>query len=179
MQKCFVCILLLSIIVLMGAATLLDLTSQVTGVLPEANGGTGATTYQRAVISGFCTGTASTSLAVALAHLGATATTCTTTSTTNVGFVIPSAGTVKNLRVAEGTAAKSGTTLAWTVQKCTGGSCSAQTLTCTMSNGGTACSDTTHSFSVAAGDIVQIKSAATASSTETLANVGASMELWN
>jgi hypothetical protein len=162
----------------LAATTVIDLTTQVSGILPEANGGTGSSTYMREAISGYCTGTATTSLAVALAHLGATATTCTTTSTANAGFVVTSAGTVKNLQLHEATSQKSGTTLAWTVQKCTAGSCSATTLTCTVANGGTSCSDTTHSFSVAAGDVIQIKSGSTASASETLANVGASMELW-
>jgi hypothetical protein len=162
-----------------AAVTVIDLTKQVSGILPEANGGTGTSTYQRSVISGHCTGAASTSLAVALNDLGATAATCTTTSTTNVGFVVTTAGTVKNLYVQEGTTQKSGTTLAWTVQKCTAGSCSGQTLTCTVANAGTACNDTTHSFTVAAGDIVQIKSGSTASTSETVANIEASMELWN
>jgi hypothetical protein len=135
--------------------------------------------YTKTVISGFCTGAASTSLAISLAHLGATATTCTTTSTTNAGWVAPNSGTVKNLYVQEVTTQKSGTTMAWTAQKCTAGSCSAQTVTCTVANAGTACNDTTHSFTVAAGDIVQIKSGTTASASETMANVSVSMELWN
>jgi hypothetical protein len=50
---------------------------------------------------------------------------------------------------------------------------------CATSGSNTACNDTTHSFTVAAGDVVQIKSGTTASSSETLANVTASMELWN
>lgn len=228
-----VLVAILAALMLSAGVTLINLTSQVTGILPGANGGTGvnstatfpasgtvmvtttsatcsqmpaltgnvttsagacATTianaavtnamlasvsYTKTTISGFCTGAASTSLAVALAGLGGTATTCTTTSTTNMGWVAPNSGTVKNLYVQEVTSQKSGTTLAWTVQKCTAGSCSATTVTCTVANAGTACNDTTHSFTVAAGDVVQIKSGTTASSAETLANVSASMELWN
>ena len=226
-------VIVLAGLTLSAGVTLINLTSQVTGVLPAANGGTGvnssatfpssgtvmitttsvaasqmpaltgdvttsagavataigsgkvtntmlaSTSYVKSLVSGFCTGAASTSLAVSLAHLGATATTCTTTSTTNMGWVMTGSGTIKNLYVQEGTSQKSGTTLAWTVQKCTSGSCSAQAVTCTVANAGTSCNDTSHSFTVAAGDILQIKSGSTASSSETLANVSASMELWN
>lgn len=164
---------------LSATVTLINLTTQVSGVLPIANGGTNSTTHVKAVFSGFCTGAASTSLAVSLAPLGSTATTCTTTATANVGIVVPEAGTIANFYVIEGTSQKSGTTLAWTLQKCTAGSCSATTLTCTVANAGKACNDTSHSFTVAAGDIVQIKSGSTASSSETLANVSASMEFTN
>lgn len=70
--------------------------------------------------------------------------------------VMPTAGTIDKLYVeldgAPGTAA-SGKNYAITVLK--GGS--AQTLTCTITDTATTCNDTTHSFSVSAGDLVAIQ----------------------
>jgi hypothetical protein len=65
--------------------------------------------------------------------------------------------------------------MAWTVYK----NNVATTLTCSVASGATTCNDTSHSFTVAAGDYLTVKSGTTASSGETLANVSIALELWN
>lgn len=130
----------------------------------------------RVPIRGYCTGVAGTGQVISVMGLGATAITCAQTTAPGVaGGLMTSAGTIKNLYVNEGTGQKNGTTMTWTAYK----NNVATALTCTVANGQTACNDVTHSFTVAAGDYVTLKSGTTASSSETLANVSVAMEVWN
>lgn len=72
------------------------------------------------------------------------------------------AGTIKNLYAKSGSAPGGTDTYVFTLRK----NASSQSLTCTITGAATQCNDTTHSFSVVAGDLVdvQITSSATAAS---------------
>jgi hypothetical protein len=129
----------------------------------------------RELLGGYCTGAAGTAQVISVTGLGATAAACNqSTAPGAAGALMTGAGTVKNLYVNEGTSQKNGTAAVWTVYK----NNVATTLTCTVPNGQTACNDQAHSFTVAAGDYLTVKSGTTASSSETLANVSIAMELW-
>ena len=81
-----------------------------------------------------------------------------------------SSGTIKNLNVVLGTGGKAGDAV--TIRK----GAVDQTVTCTFGTG-TTCSDTTHSFTVAAGDKITVK--VTTAASETAANIYVTFELWN
>ena len=82
-----------------------------------------------------------------------------------------SAGTVKNLRVNMGTAtSKSGDSI--TIYK----DGAATAVTCVFGNA-SSCSDTTHSFTVVAGDVITIFTSITNGSGA--ANISVAFELWN
>ncbi len=168
-------ILLTVVVALMGAATRLDLATQVTGVLPLANGGTGGTSYVKGEYHAFCTGatllTATTNFD--FAGFGGTATACATSNTSAVsGTKMPTAGTVKNLYVNLGTAGKSGDKVTMLKNGSATGA-----PTCTYATA-TTCNDTSTALAVVAGDIITI-SISTSASSETSANVAVSFELWN
>ena len=109
-----------------------------------------------------CTGTASPSTTLSIAGGPCT-------NTTAIQFSLSSAATIANLRcIAQhgGVNASSG---AFTVRK----NGVSQAITCTMGTGGT-CSDLAHTFSIAAGDAVDI--IFTTQSSEVLANIGCTVE---
>lgn len=70
----------------------------------------------------------------------------------DVGFIIPVAGTISNLYVLSG-AVGAGSKHAYTVYK----NGVATTLTCTTGLNGGAANDTTHSFTVVAGDVISVR----------------------
>jgi hypothetical protein len=77
----------------------------------------------------------------------------TTPTANNVfGIPLPSAGTIRNLRVVSSVAGNAGTASVFTVYK-NGGS---NSITCTIGNGATTCGDATNNFSVVAGDTVAV-----------------------
>lgn len=69
-------------------------------------------------------------------------------------LVLPTAGTVKNLYVKLSSAPGAGTSRVFTVWK---NDAAGTTLTCTIADTATTCSDVTNSFTVVAGDWVQIQ----------------------
>jgi len=77
------------------------------------------------------------------------------TTEANRQFVIPAAGTIKKLHMRNSAVPGAGTSYTYTVRK----NGVDQTLTCLVDNaGGATCSDTTNSFTVAAGDKITLKS---------------------
>lgn len=140
----------------------IDLTSQVTGVLPPANGGSAG-----AAVNSFCNGTIGTANAttyfVTPGGTGATSTVCTMTG--GVEMPMPMACTAKNLYVSVGTAGSAaGSTL---VKLFVNGSGS--TLTCTAGTA-TTCNDTTHTVAITAGQGWSIR-VTTGQATDTTANI--------
>ena len=83
---------------------------------------------------------------------------------------MPAAGTIRNLTVLLVSAGKAGDAV--TVRK----NATDQTLTCTYGTA-TSCSDTAHSFTVAAGDKITVKLVTAAS--DSSANIYVTFELWN
>ncbi len=161
--------------VLLAATTLVDLTKQVSGVLPLANGGTGGTSYVKGEFHAFCTGLTLTTATTNFDFVGfgGVATACATSNTSAVsGTKMPTAGTVKNLFVNLGTAGKSGDKVTMLKNGSATGA-----PTCTYATA-TNCSDTSTALTVAAGDIITL-SISTSASSETSANVAVSFELWN
>lgn len=123
-------------------------------------------------IGGACTGVATASSTLFLTGVGVVGTTrtCTQTAAT-LEYTVTRPGVIKNLAAtatAGGVNASSG---AITINK----NNSASTITCTFGTG-TACSDTTHSVTVAVGDSLTVSF--TSQVAETLAGVSASFELW-
>lgn len=140
------------------------------GQVPRGGpGGASPPPVRAGVYQAYCTGTATSSTTVFLPGFGGSATGCTTTTAAGA-MPVTSSGTIKNLVVQLGTGGKSGDAV--TLQK--GGS--AQGVTCTFGTG-TSCTDTTHSFTVAAQD--QIRIAITTGATDTAANISVSFEIWN
>lgn len=78
---------------------------------------------------------------------------------THVGIPVPFAGSVKNLEVHSNLTIATGNTLVYTVNDGATG----QALTCTITGGASAfdCSDTTHSFSAAKGDLLSVTAVCT------------------
>lgn len=123
------------------------------------------------ILYGFCSGTASATSTLGLVGFGgSSALTCTVTfNDPNFAPAMPSAGTLKNLRVvssANGVNASSGV---FTVMK----NNVATAITCTVGTA-SSCADTTNSVSVAAGDRIGIQF--TTQAAETLANLRAMVE---
>ena len=117
----------------------------------------------------FCSGTAtsSTTLFVTVWNSGA----CTDNSEgVNNQILAPSVRTLRNLRVKAGTTGSAAGSGAFTLRI----NGSNTTVTCTVGNSGTTCSDVTHTAAVAAGDTVTLQF--TTQGTETLADVLASFE---
>lgn len=142
-------LVLLTVASLMLAATTVRLTTQVTGVLPIANGGTGAGSLP--AIGGsrlaWCIGTIGT--ANATVYFLAPAATATSACTATTGTETPTsiACTARNLYAKVRTAGSAAGSGVITLNK--GGA--AQALTCTMGTT-TSCNDTTHTVSFSAGD---------------------------
>lgn len=109
-----------------------------------------------------CTGTATAATTLSLSGGP-----CTNTS--GVMFPVSSAATMANLRCKSQSAGVNASSGAVTVRK----NGVAQTTTCTI-GAGTTCSDLTHSFSVAAGDTVDL--VFTTQTAETVANIGCTVE---
>lgn len=82
--------------------------------------------------------------------------------------ISPTSGTFGNFYVLGVTAPGSGKSFAFTVQKNSTGT----TLTCTVSDLSTSCSDTSHSFSVVAGDTLRIQSVPSGTPTSTTYTFG-------
>lgn len=78
-------------------------------------------------------------------------------------YVMPIAGTIKNLKAYSGGSPGVSQTYTLTLMK----NNSAQTVTCTIGEGTNTAADTTHSFTVAAGDRVSLRVVASASATST------------
>lgn len=122
-----------------------------------------------ATFGAYCTGTVGTSEADYLNNAA-----CSGATTSTIMQVVPTAGTIRNLYVKAGTAVKTaGTAVTATVE--INGVASA--VTCSMAADASSCSDTTHSAAVAAGDNIGI-ALGTSNASDTLAKVGARLELW-
>jgi hypothetical protein len=155
--------------------------SHAVGYVPDPGSSAGTTRFLRedatwvapsnssAVFVGGCNGTASAGSTLTLFGLGNfTALTCTQSGVAG-SIPMPSAGTLKNLRVVAVTAgvnASSGVVTVMDNGVSTG-------ITCTLGTG-TTCNDTTHTASVAAGDLILIQF--TTQGAETLAGVRATVE---
>jgi hypothetical protein len=125
--------------------------------------------YQAALLRAFCTGSFTSNTTLYMPGFGATTTVCTGNSE-SAGTPI-GAGTFKNLRVKCGTAFKTALSGVITVRK----NATNTALTCTVGTG-TTCSDTTHTFTTAANDVLTIS--VTTVATETGANCNLSFEEW-
>lgn len=119
-------------------------------------------------MSSFCSGTATSTATLFLFEAGATTVACTDT-TENLSIPAATAGTIRNLRVKSGTAGFAAGSGVMTLRK--NGVDTA--VTCTVGTG-TTCSDTTHNFTVVAGDLISLKMVTVG--TETIANVRATWE---
>ncbi len=130
-----------------------------------------STAFAKNTFVASCSGTATASTTLYLFPVGQiSAFTCTITSAT-AGIPMPSAGTLRNLRFLAGTGGKAGDAV--TILK---GASATGMPTCTFGTG-TTCSDTSTQGSVVAGDAITVK--ITTGTSETLANVHVSFELWN
>lgn len=116
-----------------------------------------------AAIRSFCTGTVGSSATDYL-----TLAACSSATSSLGGYVVDSAGTLASLYVASSAGVVGGSNLdVLTVLK----NGAATALTCTIAASGTACSDLTHSVSVAAGDVLTFKFVSAGS--DTAANIAA------
>ena len=156
-------------------------------VFASPNGASGAPTFRAlvasdlpagsstpAILSGTCSGTATSGASLGVFGLGEiSALTCTVTTTaaTHRGMLMPSAGTLKNLRVLVGTTGVNPNSGAFTVVV----NNTSTALTCTVGSSGTTCNDTTHTAAVNAGDEVTVFFT-TKNIGETLADVRVSLE---
>jgi hypothetical protein len=129
-----------------------------------------ATASAASPISSICSGVATASQTLYPLGFGGSLLTCTDT-TENLFTVITSAGTIRNLYVFATAAGKTANSGVVTVRKNAGDT----TLTCTVGVG-TTCNDTTHTFTVVAGDRLSAKIVTDAG--ETLANLSLSVEKW-
>lgn len=169
--------LVLSVRLLTGAATLINLAEQVTGVLPAANGGTGATTFAQSFVWSWCTGTVSTTAGSYFQPgFGGSSATCSGESTTSNGggWAAPVSGTIRNLEVSSSAAGKTAGT-SGTVHILINAVSSA--VTCVTGNTKT-CSDLTHTAAITQGQVITI-TVQSAGTSETLANVVVSFEISN
>jgi hypothetical protein len=119
-------------------------------------------------LQGACTGTATSSSTLGLYSLGELAATTCTSTVVNIGQVMNRAGTLVNLQATAGTGGVNASSGVFTVLKNGSGT----TLICTMGTA-TSCSDITHTFAFAAGDVISIQF--TTQAAETLAGVKASV----
>ena len=93
--------------------------------------------------------------------------------TANAQFRIPTAGTVKTLRVRHNTVGVGAANITYTLRKNSTGTA----LTCTMAASGADASDLANSFSVAAGDLLDITVTKAAGITTSPVGILASVEL--
>ncbi len=121
-----------------------------TGTLVTGRGGTGQTTGA----TSFCMGTSATIAAANTDFIacGENPGVTVIATETNDQQLIPAVCTISNLSV-KLTAAANTNVPVITVDKNTTG----QTLTCTVANTATTCTDVTHSFTTAAGDLLSVK----------------------
>jgi len=126
------------------------------------------------VLTTWCYGSLSaTSAAYYLGGFGGIQSSCgSLSSSVTGGMPLSTAGTVKNLRCAAGTGSLSSSSGVVQVYD----NSTSKSLTCTLGTS-TGCADTTNSFSYSAGDLIQF-SVSSAGSSETLANVSCSAEVW-
>ena len=103
-------------------------------------------------IEGSCSGAATSSSTLGLYGLGQFAALTCDQSAHTLGRPMKAAGTIRYLGVAVSVAGTSASSGVFTVVK----NGSDQTMTCTVGTG-TSCSDSTHVFSFAAGDVIAIK----------------------
>ncbi len=139
-----------------------------TQAMPTATGTLAETSGTQRFFAG-CNGTASPSATITIPWPGTAATACTNTIST-IQVPITSAGTAKNLRVrcaTGGVNASSGNFDLLDAGGDTG-------IKCTVGTG-TTCSDTSHTFAVAAGDPLLVQF--TTQAAETLANCAVSFEI--
>lgn len=150
---------------LMGAATKIRLTTQVTGILPIANGGTGTLVgLASEIYPGFCLGTIGTGNGSAYPLPPANSSQIGCTSTQQVEPPMPFACTAKNLYARSllgGAQASSGIVKIYKNNAATA-------VTCTMGTG-TSCNDTTNSVTFAQGDLWSIR-VLTGQATDTITN---------
>lgn len=146
------------------AGELAIVTAATPGQQMYQNSGTGACVWTQQLNSGTSTGGGisvySSPASVALTGtqffpIGGGGTPSTTE--TNVDVDSPSSATVANFFVQLSGAPGMGNSVAFTARK----NASDQALTCTAANAATSCSDTTHSFMVAQGDLLTVKAVTT------------------
>lgn len=120
------------------------------------------------ILAGGCTGTATASSTLGVQGLGTFAIGTCTSTVVSAGRVMNRSVLIKNLSVSAGTGGVGAGSGVFTVVK----NGSTTSITCTMGTG-TSCSDTTHTVSAVAGDIIGLQFTTAAS--ETLANVKATL----
>jgi hypothetical protein len=119
-------------------------------------------------MSAVCSGTATSTATLFPFNGGGSIIACTDT-TELLSIPVATAGTIRNLRVKAGTAGFAAGSGVMTLRK----NAVDTTITCTIGTG-TTCNDTTHNFTVVAGDLISLKMVTVG--TETLANVRATWE---
>lgn len=120
------------------------------------------------ILAGGCTGTATASSTLGLQGLGTFAIGTCTSTVVSAGRVMDRSVLLKTFSVTAGTGGVNSSAGVFTVLK----NGSATSITCTTGTG-TSCSDTTHTVSAVAGDIIGVQFTTQAS--ETLANVKATL----
>jgi hypothetical protein len=173
-NKRLLIVVLFSTIALFGARTIVDLTRDVSGILPLANGGTGGSSYVKGEFHTFCTGTVASSATTNFIFpgFGSNAIACGTALTSATGGTkISTAGTIKNLFVNMAVAGKSGDNI-----KLLKNGSATGAPTCTY-GATTTCNDVATAITVAQGDVITISNSGSVS--ETAANISVSFELWN
>jgi len=151
----------------------------VTGTIQENSG---EVTEGLDVLLGSCRGVATSSATLGLFGLGQFSTPACTSTTVNQGVVVatvPLSGSVFSLAATAGTGCKSGNTCVFTVMKNNAANPStpvATALTCSMVGPASFCADNTHFDIPTAGDSYSIQF--TTGTTETLANVTATVVAW-
>jgi hypothetical protein len=128
------------------------------------------------VYSGMCTTASTTNSAVYLLGTGDLATAACSVTSIGQLIVAPRAGVMRNLSVSAGTAGYASTSGVFVVTK-NGPGGSSTALTCTVGTA-TSCQDVTHLVHFNAGDYFTISFTGASTSSETLANVVATVELF-
>lgn len=173
-QKLAFLVLFFAVCFALGAATTVNLATQVVGILPVANGGTATTGLSSGQIVAFCESTVGTVTATRymlnMFHSGANILCSSATSGSIFEMPMPITCTAQKLYVKASAAGGQVTSGKITLNK--GGS--AQALTCTLGTG-TTCNDTTHTVSFTAGDTYSLD-VTTAQTTDTTANVRVSFQ---
>lgn len=154
------------------------------GMSPVATSSTAATWQAPAassapVMFGQCNGVATSSSAgIFLSNLGATSAVSCTSTGSSIGFVMPYSGTLSNLLVRCGTTGVSSSSGAFIVYDFVNGSATGTVTGITVTYGTTtaqtAVIDSTHTYSAAAGDRIEV--AFTTQGSETLGTCSASLQ---